>query len=68
MLVISRRVDTEVYFDTSDGRITVKFLRVLGPDIRIGIDAPRSVIITRDDMKIAPEANEDENENHMVQG
>ena len=47
MLVLSRRVDEEIVIA---GDIRVKVLAVKGNQVRVGITAPRSVIVKRQEL------------------
>lgn len=50
MLVLSRKADESIVLTCPDGtRITFLVCRIMGPQVKIGIDAPRSVVIERDD-------------------
>lgn len=50
-LIMKRKPQDEIYIDHPDGRITVKILDVSGTNVSIGINAPRSVNIERDNMR-----------------
>lgn len=48
MLVLTRRTNQELYLSLPSGeRITIKLLGIKGNSIRLGIDAPRDVGVTR---------------------
>ena len=47
MLVLTRKANESIVVD---GRITVTILRVRGQVVRVGIDAPRDVSITRTEL------------------
>lgn len=55
MLVVTRKVNEQVYLDvppsTEPIRIMIQPADIRGDKIRLGIDAPREVQISRDDMK-----------------
>lgn len=60
MLVLSRGLGDAIRMQTSDGLITVTVVEVgsehdgvVSSRIKLGIDAPKSVAIARDDMKKA---------------
>jgi len=51
MLVVTRKPQQSLTLTTEHGEvITVQYLAVDGAQIRLGIDAPMSVVIERDDM------------------
>ena len=52
MLVLTRKANESIVVD---GRITVTILRVRGQVVRVGIDAPRDVSITRTELLEGPE-------------
>ncbi len=59
MLVITRRQLESLELHLEDGRtVTIKPVRIAGDRVRIGIEAPRTILITRDGM--APEARRQE--------
>lgn len=47
MLVLSRKVQETLVID---GRITVKILHVKGQVVRVGVEAPQSVLIRRGEL------------------
>ena len=51
MLVVSRRPQESVYLATASGRIAVAVHRILGGRVRLGIDAPQSVRVSRTEEK-----------------
>lgn len=51
MLVLTRRVDEKLTLHTSDGMVTIVVCKAEGGSCRIGIDAPKSVQILRDNAK-----------------
>jgi carbon storage regulator CsrA len=55
MLVLSRRVDDELVFPNLD--IRIKILRSLGNRVRIGIDAPEFIQVSRGERLESPTAN-----------
>lgn len=48
MLVLKRRPDESLTIDTGNGIVTVKLIRIDGQQAHIGIEAPRSMAILRD--------------------
>ena len=47
MLVISRREEETLVIETSDGTITVKVLHISPSKVRLGVDAPEIVQVSR---------------------
>jgi carbon storage regulator len=47
MLVLSRKVDQTIVIQ---GNITIKILEINGDRVKIGIDAPRNVVILRQEL------------------
>lgn len=52
MLILTRKVDQEIVFRTSDGEITIKVLNHTNnnqgnPNYKLGITAPKSINIVR---------------------
>lgn len=47
MLILSRRKDDELIFFVGDEEIVVRILKFKGQKVTIGIQAPKSVTITR---------------------
>ena len=54
MLVLTRFPSQKLYIRTTDGLITVVVLDTRNGRVRLGIDAPQSVSIDRDDVKKSP--------------
>lgn len=50
MLVLVRKPGQGIYIQTSDGEIEIRMLSLQGLQIRVGIGAPKSVTIHRDDI------------------
>ena len=50
MLVLSRREGEAIILETSDGRITVRLTEYNGQQTRVGIEAPRSVDVVREEL------------------
>ena len=50
MLVLSRKKNESIVLYTQDGEITITVVAFVGPQIRIGIDAPKSVDILRKEL------------------
>ena len=51
MLVLTRSPEKSIFLDHPDGAIVIKFLDVDRNTVRVGIEAPKTVIILRDDAK-----------------
>lgn len=51
MLVLNRKTDQKIFITHPDGQITITVVEVRGSIVRIGIEAPASAVIERDDMK-----------------
>lgn len=47
MLVLSRKVDQTIVIQ---GNITIKILEITGDRVKVGIDAPRNVVILRQEL------------------
>ncbi len=47
MLVLSRKVDQTIVIQ---GNITIKILEINGDRVKIGIDAPRDVVVLRQEL------------------
>lgn len=50
MLVLSRMTREGIVLKTSDGEILIQVLRVDGPRVKIGVDAPGAVKVLRDEI------------------
>jgi len=50
MLVLSRRVNESIFLETSDGSIEVTLTNINGNQARIGVRAPKSVVILREEL------------------
>jgi carbon storage regulator len=50
MLVLTRRVDENILIGEGDNSITIKILEIRGGRVRLGIDAPRDVVIRREEL------------------
>ena len=50
MLAIGRYVGQGIYLDTKDGRVFIQFVKNRGGRIVLGIEAPKSVEITRTEL------------------
>jgi carbon storage regulator len=50
MLVLSRREGEVIVLETSDGLIRIKLTEYNGNQTRVGIDAPKSVRILREEL------------------
>lgn len=51
MLILTRKTDQGIVFS---GNVTVRILSVDGERVKIGIDAPRSVQVLREELVVAP--------------
>jgi carbon storage regulator len=54
MLVLSRKRNEKIFLDTADGRIEVVVVDVKGDRVRLGIQAPLSVAIKRQEIDGLP--------------
>jgi carbon storage regulator len=50
MLVLSRREGEALILNTSDGEIVVSIELLQGSQVKVGIDAPQSVKVLRDEL------------------
>jgi carbon storage regulator len=50
MLVLSRREGEAIILETSDGTITVRLTEYNGSQTRVGVDAPASVRVLREEL------------------
>jgi carbon storage regulator len=50
MLVLSRREGEALFLNASDGEIVVSVELLYGSQVKIGIDAPQSVRVLRDEL------------------
>jgi carbon storage regulator len=50
MLVLSRREGEAIILETSDGPITIRLTEYNGSQTRIGVEAPRSVKVLREEL------------------
>lgn len=50
MLILSRRLGEETVLDTSDGEIEIVLHRVDGQKAKIGIEAPKKVLVLREEL------------------
>ena len=50
MLVLGRKIGEKIIIQTADGQIVIQPVRVHGDIIHIGIDAPRTVPILREEL------------------
>lgn len=50
MLVLGRKQNEKIKITTSDGVITVSVAKIAGKIVRIGIDAPQTVNILREEI------------------
>lgn len=54
MLVLARKCGESIIID---GRIEIKITEILGDKVRIGIDAPREVVVLRKELLQTMESN-----------
>jgi carbon storage regulator CsrA len=47
MLILNRRVGDEIVIDTSDGPVTITVTEVTRANVKLGVDAPPTVRVTR---------------------
>jgi carbon storage regulator len=67
MLVLSRLAGEQIYIDLEDGRrITIMMVEIRGFKSRIGIDAPRTVVVHRKEIAdaIAAEKRAADSQSH----
>ena len=50
MLVLSRREGEAIILETSDGPITIRLTEYNGSQTRVGVEAPRSVKVLREEL------------------
>lgn len=50
MLVLSRQVDETIIIRTTDGPIKITLVDIRGSKARIGVDAPKSVRVDREEI------------------
>jgi carbon storage regulator CsrA len=50
MLVLSRREGEAIILETSDGPITIRLTEYNGNQTRVGVEAPRSVKVLREEL------------------
>ncbi len=50
MLVLSRKLSQKVILNTSDGDITLVIVGITGNQVRLGMEAPKSVSIRRSEL------------------
>ena len=50
MLVLNRKGEEEIYIETPEGRITLKVIGIDGKSVKLGIDAPKSFPIYREEL------------------
>lgn len=60
MLVLARKIGGKIIMETSDGPIEVTVVRVKGRTIRLGVTAPQTVRIKRDELPDLPKHTEGE--------
>ena len=54
MLVLARKIGGKILMETSDGPIEVTVVRTKGRTVRLGINAPQSVRIKREELADLP--------------
>lgn len=67
MLVLTRKVEQKILIDKN---ITITILKINGDQVSIGIDAPRSVAIVREELTIKKELIDDiieQNRNSLIE-
>jgi len=50
MLILTRRTSESIIIETSDGIIEVVICKINGGQVRVGIDAPDSVNVDREEL------------------
>lgn len=50
MLVLSRKLSQKIILNTSDGDITLVIVGITGNQVRLGMEAPKSVSIRRSEL------------------
>jgi carbon storage regulator len=50
MLVLSRKIKESITLQTQEGIITISIKGIRGKQIKIGVDAPRSITVVRTDL------------------
>jgi len=50
MLILNRKSEEEIYIETPQGRITLKVIGIDGKAVKLGIDAPKSFPIYREEL------------------
>ena len=56
MLILSRAAGERIVITTSDGRITITFCKIRNGRARIGIEAPDDVLVNREEVQDALDA------------
>lgn len=51
MLILTRRVGEKLFIGTGDDRIEVMVLGVKGTQVRVGITAPKDVVVLREEVE-----------------
>jgi carbon storage regulator len=50
MLVLNRKSNEEIFIETPEGRITLKVIDIDGKFVKIGIDAPKTFPVYREEL------------------
>ena len=50
MLVLSRKSDTSLQIQSGEHRIEVTILQIKGATVRVGVSAPREVVVLRSEL------------------
>lgn len=50
MLILTRRMEEEIYIETPEGRITLKVINLDPRSVKLGIDAPKEFTIYREEL------------------
>lgn len=50
MLILNRKSEEEIYIETPQGRITLKVIGIDGKTVKLGIDAPKTFPIYREEL------------------
>ena len=67
MLILSRRIGESIIIGNGENKIVVKFLKIQGKNAKLGIEAPKSVTVHREEIyrliQTEPETSDDARDN-----